>query len=368
MFGLSGLGGWQLNDYTKHLSHFFKSQGYETALAGIQHEDLFPPVNLAYDHTMNITTSVEQRAVMDRFVIVDAALEYLSQSREKPFFMSIGIDSNHHHRWEETNSRLKALFGKPDARYTRPLPPLPDIPEARQETAEFYSSIRYADYQLGRLMQTLRETNLEKDTIILFTTDHGIGLPHIKLNLTDAGCGVAMMLRFPDGFAKGKVIDDLVTQLDVYPTICDMFNFEKPQWLEGKSLMPLINGGEGPLHEEIYLQQNSHGNRYAPLRAVRSARYKYVKRYGDESSRAHFNADGGLTYNVLCNSGYKEMEFPEEQLFDLYFDTNEVNNIIDLPQYRTIADEMRQKLETWQKTKNDPALSGTIPRLMSDLM
>ena len=364
MYGLAGSSPWRLNDYGKHISRFFKNQGYDTALAGLHHEDGFPPDNLSYDRIMNMELmSGLKDKTFNRFVTTDLALDYLKERQDnkgKPFFLAIGYDTNHRHRWDETCAYLEKTCGKPDPRYITPPVHLPNTPEARAEVANYYQAIRYVDMQLGRVMQALTETGLDRDTLIFFTTDHGIGLPYMKKNLTDGGCGVALMLRLPDGTGRGGVVDALVTHMDIYPTLCELIGAKIPDWAEGRSLMPLINGEADRIHDEIFLEQSYHGS-YAPLRAVRTERYKYVRRYGEESSRAYFNTDGGEIFKFLIKHGYDKLEIPEEQLFDLYFDTQESCNVIGNSNYTKIADELRLKLKNWQVRTSDPILTDSVP-------
>ena len=72
-------------------------------------------------------------------------------------------------------------------------------------------------------------------TIVMFTTDHGVALPFNKCNLTDSGIGVSLIMRVPGAKANGQVIDALVSHVDVMPTLCDLLQMEKPDYLEGTS-------------------------------------------------------------------------------------------------------------------------------------
>lgn len=354
MFGLTGEG-WRLNDYSKHLAGFLGRNGYITALSGSQHEDGFPFKNLPYDELLN----VEDDGFPNRWVTTDKAIEFIKRKHTKPFFLSIGFDQNHRHRWEATFERTRELLGNPDDRYIRPLPHLPDHPVTRKEMAFFMRAVQYVDLQVGRVTQALREAGLADNTLVFFTTDHGIGLPHVKMNLTDGGTGVALIIKGPGGFAGGQVIDSLVTQLDIYPTLCELIGADQPDWLEGQSLLPLIRGEKTALHQEIFLQQTYH-IKYAPLRAIRTERFKYVKRFGDTQSKAYYNADPGETFDFLLSHGYDEIEVPEEQLFDLFFDTNEMCNLIHDSRYLGVAEELRARLNRWQNEKKDPLLNGEI--------
>jgi arylsulfatase A-like enzyme len=355
MFGLTGQG-WRLNDYSKHLAGFLGRKGYITALSGSQHEDAYPFKNLPYDELLNVE---HPDGFPGRWQTTDKAIEFIKRKHSKPFFLSVGYDQNHRHHWESTFERTKELLGKTDDRYVRPLPHLPDHPAIRKEMVFFMKAVQYVDLQVGRVVQALREAGLTENTLLFFTTDHGIGLPYAKMNLTDAGTGVALIISGPGGFAGGKVIDSMVTHMDVYPTLCDLIGADQPDWLEGQTLLPLIRGEKSLLHQEIFLQQTYHG-KYAPLRAVRTDRFKYVKRFGGSQSRAYFNADKGKTFDFLLSQGYDEIEVPEEQLFDLYFDTNETCNLIRDSRFLGVAEELKQKLNRWQIEMKDPLLNGDI--------
>ena len=112
--------------------------------------------------------------------------------------------------------------------------------------AAFKASARSLDQGIGAVLNGLHQHGLAENTLIICTTDHGLAFPGAKATLFDRGTGVMMIMRGPGGFAGGKVIDAMVTHLDVYPTICDLAGIEHPEWLEGESLMPLVRGQRRP--------------------------------------------------------------------------------------------------------------------------
>src|SRR4029079_1931999 len=134
------------------------------------------------------------------------------------------------------------------------LPPvnLPDTPETRRDMAAFKASARSLDQGVGAVLEVLEETGLAENTLVFLTTDHGLAFPGAKATLYDRGLGVMLIMRGPGGFSGGKVFDAMVTHLDVYPTLCDLAGVDRPPWLQGTSLLPLLDDPASDLHEEIF--------------------------------------------------------------------------------------------------------------------
>ena len=129
-----------------------------------------------------------------------------------------------------------------DPRYTLPPAPIPDTPETRLDTAAFHASARNLDRAVGQILDALDRNGLTGNTLVISTTDHGVAFPLMKCNLEDNGWGVSLIMRGPGGFSGGKVVDALISQLDIYPTLCDLAGVAHPAWLEGKSMLPIVRG------------------------------------------------------------------------------------------------------------------------------
>ena len=99
--------------------------------------------------------------------------------------------------------------------------------------AAFKASARSLDQGIGAVLHGLHDFGLVEDTLVVCTTDHGIAFPGAKATLYDRGIGVMMLMRGPGGFSGGKVIDAMVSHLDVYPTLCELAGVEPPDWLQG---------------------------------------------------------------------------------------------------------------------------------------
>jgi arylsulfatase A-like enzyme len=182
----------------------------------------------------------------------------------------------------------------------------------------------------------------------------------MKCNLTDHGIGVLLIMRGPGGFSGGKVIDSLVSHLDIFPTICDFLGIDAPDRLQGISMMPLIRAEVEQIHEDIFAEVNYHAA-YEPQRCVRTERYKYIRRFDGRESPTLANCDDSLSKDEWLQHGWHTRAQPQEFLFDLVFDPNEVCNLTNNEDMQNTLTEMREKLFRWMKDTHDPLLLGPVP-------
>ena len=350
--GMLGLAhrGFVLHDYSQLLSHVLQSAGYATVLAGVQHVAKMPfadpAAELGYEQIIAYKNEDE---------IASHACAFLREKTELPFFLDVGFNSTH---------RRGAAFVDPpqqlgDPRYVRVPAPLPDTPQTRQDMADFMMAAHRLDQRIGQVLAALEESGQAENTLVICTTDHGIAFPGMKCNLTDHGTGVMLMVRGP-GFAGGKVIDALISQIDLFPTICEVLNIEKPQWLQGKSLMPLLCGETEEINDAIFAEVSHHAA-YEPKRAVRTQRWKYIRRFSERKTPVLPNIDNSPSKELWTDHSWTTHELSEEVLFDLLFDPNEANNVAPNSAYAEILQEMRKRLDTWMQETSDPLLQGDIP-------
>jgi arylsulfatase A-like enzyme len=225
--------------------------------------------------------------------------------------------------------------------------------------AAFKASARSLDQGIGAVLHALHDFGLVEDTLVLCTTDHGIAFPGAKATLTDRGIGVMMIVRGPSGFSGGKVIDAQVSHLDVYPTLCELAGVEAPGWLQGSSLMPLVRGEVERQHEEIFAEVTFHAA-YEPQRAVRTERWKYIRRFDDYPGPVLANCDDSESKNQLVVAGWGEREVPRERLYDLVLDPAEGDNLAARPEFAEQLTDLRARLERWMQETDDPLLEGPV--------
>jgi arylsulfatase A-like enzyme len=145
----------------------------------------------------------------------------------------------------ETHGEFLKPASLRDAHYSLPPAPLPDTPLTRLDIGAFKASAWDLDQGIGAVLEALDARGLTENTLVICTTDHGIAFPHMKCNLTDHGIGVMLIMRGPGGFLGGRVYDTMVSQIDLFPTICDLLHIPHPAWLQGTSLLPLMRGDIG---------------------------------------------------------------------------------------------------------------------------
>jgi N-sulfoglucosamine sulfohydrolase len=344
--GMLGLAhrGFSMVDYKRHIVHTLGNAGYVSVLAGLQHVAPKPEM-IGYDEIL--TPKGPPSAVR----VAPVAVEFLNRKQTKPFFLDIGFFETHREYPEPTKDD--------DERYMLPPTPIPDTPATRKDTAAYHASARVLDHGVGQVLEALDRNGLTGNTLVISTTDHGVAFPLMKCNLEDFGWGVSMIMRGPGGFTGGKVCDAMVSHIDVFPTICELTGIPRPAWLEGKSMMPAVRGEVKETNEEVFAEVNYHAS-YEPKRAVRTQRYKYIRRYGDKHTPVLPNCDDGLSKSVWVEYGWKNMVLPEESLYDLIFDPAEHNNLVGDTGSRQVLTDMRQRLDRWMRATNDPLLHGPV--------
>jgi arylsulfatase A-like enzyme len=415
--GMLGLAhyGWRLNDYRQHLIHSLHRAGYTSLLCGAQHITDFRRVRtgerIGYHRILRVsandlrrTPSLRRgrraprtrragrwrrfsprrglrrlrplrgvrrvpgavsrrltggaRVALDRSV-AEVAADWLRSTAavQRPFFLSVGMIMPHRTYAHARPRRHPAE----DPRFIQPPVPLPDAPEVRRDMADYIASVRVMDMACGVVLDALEDSGLADHTLVIATTDHGIAFPLMKCNLTDHGLGVYLIMRGPGGFEGGRVIEGMVSQLDLYPTLCELLEIEPPPWLQGSSLMPLVRDEQDEIHDALYGEVTYHAA-YEPMRSIRTRRWKYIRRFGPSRSQPVLrNIDSGHTKRYLMRHGLARRAVPAEYLFDLAFDPQEEDNLADDPRYAEVKRDLAARLEEWMARTTDPLLEGAVP-------
>ena len=363
--GMLGLAqrGFSLYNPEKHLANFLKNNGYNTCLCGIQHEygwylDLEKTGlhNLGYNEILTTDSKSfkkEELHLWDRNNAVEVVKWLDNYNEEKPFLLSFGMHSTHRPYPVEVAEFI-------DERYVVPPYPITNNEENRHDHAQYMTTAHYADENIKMIVDALKRNNLYENSIIIFTTDHGLALPFNKCNLTDTGIGVSLIMKVPNADSNGKVVDSLVSQIDVFPTLCELLNLNKPDYLEGKSFARAFVDNKALLDEYIFAEINFHTS-YEPVRCVRTKRYKYIKYYDESWNKINLsNIDESVPKDFLMNNGLKEKVKYSEGLFDLYYDPTERNNLVNDSGYKEVLENLRKVLLEKQIQTDDPILKGAL--------
>lgn len=346
--GLMGLvhRGFSLNDPGQHLAMTLREVGYRTVMAGTQHTWAG---DLADEGYTELRTPHEDSS----FDYANAAVAVLVEQSvvgTAPLFLDIGFSDTH---------RPYPEVRYDDSRYVRAPALLPDTPETRIDAAAFRASVARLDEAVGTVLDVLDETGLAANTLVICTTDHGLPWPGMKCNLTDHGLGVLLIMRGPGGFGGGRVHDALVSHVDIFPTICDLLEIDEPEWLTGRSLLPLARGEVGEVNDAVFGEVTYHAA-YEPQRSIRTKRWLFIQRFDGRTRRVLPNIDLSPTRDYLLANGWHDDDVAEFQLYDVLLDPQQLRNLADGPAHGEILVDLRTRLHQWMSETDDPLLDGPV--------
>jgi arylsulfatase A-like enzyme len=345
--GMMGLAhrGWRLNDYSQHILHTLRRAGYRSEVIGEQHisDDLDM---LGYDQVHRVDHSRVD-------AVAPAATKRLREGIPEPWFLSVGFFETHR-TWFEPSSVRDALYSMPPAN-------LPDTPAVRDDVAAFKASARSLDHGVGTVLNGLHAAGMVDNTLIVFTTDHGLAFPGAKGSLYDRGTGVMLIMRGPGGFLGGKVVDEMVSQIDLYPTFCELAGLEPPDFAQGASLRPMMQGDVAGVRDAVFTELTYHAA-YDPQRAIRTRRWKYIRFFDESYPYAVLpNVDDSPSKDAFVEAGWGERHVPREQLYDLALDPQEGNNLAGDEACEQVRAELSERLERHMRDTGDPLLDGPVP-------
>jgi len=341
--GLIGLThrGFRLNPDEPLLPVLLAQKGYSTHLFGLQHESS-DSHSLGYQKVLRGETN-------SCLNVTPLVLEFLTEKPEEPFFVMVGFSETH--RPFPNDVSIYDVQG---------LSYLPDDLDVRRDVAALNILVRRVDEKMGEILNALDKTGLRDNTLVIYTTDHGIAFPGAKATLFDPGIEIALLMRGPSGFEGGKRVNALLSNIDFLPTILDLCDIPIPKKVQGKSMLSLVHGELEKLHDRIFVEQTYHAA-YDPMRGVRTERYKYIRSYEERPFWFPPNVDGGLSKEFVRRLGYFDRPRPTEMLFDLIADPIERKNLAGDPDHADLLEEMRSMVETWMQETDDPMRKGCVP-------
>lgn len=250
-------------------------------------------------------------------------------------------------------------------------PYLPDTPAIRGDIARQYNNSITMDRLVGDILAQLEADGLAEDTIVIWTTDHGDGLPRGKRELFDSGLKVPMVIHWPQryrpvGMKPGDIDERLISFVDLAPTILKMSGASVPDFIQGRDF---VDPAARP-REFIFAARDRLDEYPDRQRAVRDTRYKYIRNYhaGTPGARHLAFRDNLPSMQALwkmledgtLNANQRRWfePRPEEELHDTRKDPHELNNLAGDPEYTAVLQRMRGALTDWQRRVPD---LGAIP-------
>jgi uncharacterized sulfatase len=294
----------------------------------------------------------------------------------QPFFAVFNITLSHESRvWRENHAVVVKDLPKDwlhEPAQMRLPAYYPDTSKVRETLARQYDVITAMDVEVGKILQQLEDDGLAEDTLVVFWSDHGDGLPRAKRWLYDSGTRVPMIVRIPERFRTGKYgaagtsDERLICMLDLAPTILRLAGVEVPRHFHGQAFL-----GEDQAAPRRYVHgaRDRIDERYDMVRSVRDERFLYLRTYMpwypalpvlDYAEKNEIRqemrrllAAGQLT---PVAAQYLEPGRPYEQLFDSAADPDQVKNLADDPSFADELKRLRAECDRWMLEVGDAHL------------
>lgn len=307
-----------------------------------------------------------------------APVAWRNRATGQPFFGLINFLETHEsgvmqpngppHSQSHTRTQMMRKAGNlVAAQITSPadviLPPYyPDLPAVRNDLARHYDNIHAMDQRVGEIVAALATDGLLDNTIIIWTTDHGDGLPRAKRELYDSGIKVPLVLHMPatadaiepalDSAGENRVETGLVSFVDLAPTVLGFAGITPPDYLHGQDL-------RSAKREYVFASRDRIDEVMDRQRSVRSKQYKYIRSWHPEVAGGHAldyrdNLDMVRAWRAAWLAGdlpaHQSRWFEpagEEQLFDIQLDPHELTNLAASPEHQQVLHELRGQLENF---------------------
>lgn len=382
-------------DWIQTLPVMLSKAGYRTARVGKHHN---APESVYYFET-KIAGSSRSPVVM-----ADNCQDFIERDKSQPFFLYFATSDPHRGGGDAADlSHRPNRFGNKPKNGSYPkinevhydpkdviVPPfLPDTPTSRAEIAQYYQSISRIDQGLGRLIEILKQTGTWDDTLIIFTSDHGMAFPGAKTTVYEGGMRVPFIVRSPEIEKPGTTNAAMVSFVDITPSILDwagLFDREgrsvdekiarKPvrgkrensstYTFHGRSFLPILNDDHPQDWDTVYASHTFHEiQMYYPMRVVRERRYKLIWNiahplpfpfasdlWAASTWQAQYKQGPDAKYGQRTVGQY--IHRPKFELFDLEKHPNESRNVANSAEYQDVLQDMIAKMKRFQKETDDP--------------
>ena len=345
-FGVEGLIAYEAvpPPYVKMHSQYFREAGYYTSNNAKEDYQFRKPVT-AWDESNN-------------------QAHWRKKASGQPFFSIFNFGITHESQvWAQAENPLRV----PEDLEV-PIPPyLPDTEIARQDIRQVYSNIIAMDEQVGRILDELEADGLLKSTVIFWYTDHGGPLPRQKRLLYDAGLQVPMIIRYPDGWRAGEIDEQLISFVDFKSTALSLAGIEPPDYVDGRAFVGDFQSSEERRY--IHAAADRFDRQYDTIRAVRDARFKYLRNYNPEQGYylpLSYREQMPIMQELLrlrdlgqlneAQAQWFRSVKPEQELFDTESDPHELVNLATDPAYAEKLSELSAELDNWLSGFDDKGM------------
>lgn len=345
---------WDLSDDQVTLPQYLSSHGYHTVLAGLQHE-ANRTARLGFDQRFASCPGHDFGgfSCMD---VAESVSTFLNERDEtdKPFYLQVGLFEPHRDPASATGFPEGLHY---DNQQVTVPGYLADTPSLRMELESFQACVQLADAAVGRMVKALEESGLMRDTLIVFTSDHGMPFPRAKCSLFDPGLEVPLVMAGPMlANLPSDTYHGLTSMIDLFPTLCDLLGLSIPSCVQGVSHARGLSDST-TVREELFAQMTYH-DYYDPLRCIRTDRYKLIVSF--EATRAWMDPTQQWQHQSSVHDTLEKagLRHPPLRLYDLRDDPMETKNLADDAAYASVCRDLASRLVEMMRGTDDPVLYG----------
>ena len=372
--GQIGLATWNFRLYredTPNLPRSLKAAGYRTGIVGKLH--INPASAFPFDFHEITNANFKRENLPD---YARHAASFINAG-DAPFFLSVNYPDPH----DPWVRQAGGLPKNPQAgKDVRAMPYMGiDPPAWREMIADYYNCLSRLDTLVGDLMMALEKSGKAENTIVVYLGDHGADMFRGKRTCFEGGVRIPLLLRWP-GHVKPQVRKDLVSTLDLMPTLLAAAGAKPVSDLPGRKLQALFTGKTAPWRAHLFTEYHTHGaQNFFPQRAVRGDRFKLVENLLPGEVHPDYEATLNKMVGEAKNSSpkvtvdyhaviaasapevrdaYARMRQPPRyELYDLKNDPYEFHNLADVPEHAKTLRELQDRLKNWREQTNDPLLN-----------
>ncbi|NYT41467.1 sulfatase [Sphingomonas sp. R-74633] len=343
-----------VHDGIQTLPMYLKKLGYRVVIAG--KTDFGERRNFPFEY---LSTSVVGKGLNGKLQTGEVDKLLASRDRKQPIAIIVASFASHV-PWPDNQGY--------DAKKLTIPPYLYDTPELRDARTRYLTKVTLADTELGEVRKSMAKYGDPKNTLFLFTADQGAQFPFAKWNLYDAGIATPLLAVWPGHIQAGKSSDALVSLVDLLPTFEEVAGGPAPQGVDGKSLVPLLTGKASSIRDEVYAAHTGDGTNIAPMRTIRTSKYKLIVNYHPEIEVRNAITENTqkrdntywLSWLEAAKSDPKAKAVvdhfqhrPAVEFFDIQKDPYELHNLAGQPGTAAIEKDLRGKLEKWMVSQGE---------------
>jgi arylsulfatase A-like enzyme len=299
-----------------------------------------------------------------------AKAHWRGRASGQPFFSVFNLEVTHESQIFPSSPARK---GKPlvtDPARVQVPPYYPDTPLVREELARVYDNIADMDGQVGEILKQLEEDGLTDNTIVFYWSDHGDGMPRAKRSLYDSGLRVPLMIRWPRALGStvtpGSVRDELVSFIDLAPTVLALAGLEAPAHLPGRVL---VGPRAGTAPAMVFAARDRMDIEYDMIRSARDAQFLYIRNVSPELpyvGHVIYRNQSAIMQEWLRLQAERRLtgppalwmrtQRPAEELYDTNADPHQIRNLAAEPSHRDRLIRMRNAVTDWMARVGDQGL------------